>query len=54
MATVEGKQKKAAHLDWHFKVTQRMIEAVKRGQNRSWYLDEMVSTLDPLRCNCAF
>ena len=40
--TPEGKKKKAAHLDWHFKVNQRMAEAIKRGQNRSWYVDEMV------------
>ena len=40
MATGEGKKRKAAHLDWHFKVNQRMIEAAKRGQNRSWYVDE--------------
>ncbi|KAH0564810.1 hypothetical protein GP486_001799 [Trichoglossum hirsutum] len=41
LSTDEGKKKKAAHLDWHFKVNQRMAEAVKRGQNRSWYVDEM-------------
>ena len=44
--TDEGKRKKAAHLDWHFKVNQRMAEAVKRGQNRSWYVDEMVSQVE--------
>ncbi|KAI5305992.1 hypothetical protein KEM56_002615 [Ascosphaera pollenicola] len=37
----EGKEKKAHHLDWHFKTNQRMTEALKRGQSRSWYLDEM-------------
>ncbi|KAI9834495.1 MAG: hypothetical protein M1826_002649 [Phylliscum demangeonii] len=36
-----GKKRKARHLDWHFRVNIRMAEAVKRGQNRSWYVDEM-------------
>lgn len=35
-----GREKKAAHLDWHFKTKERMLEAEKRGQNRSWYVDE--------------
>ncbi|PUU78183.1 hypothetical protein B9Z19DRAFT_984112 [Tuber borchii] len=35
-----GKKEKASHLDWHFRVHQRMAESVKRGQNRSWYLGE--------------
>lgn len=35
-----GKEKKARHLDWHFKTKARMIEAEKRGLNRSWYVDE--------------
>lgn len=35
-----GKDKKARHLDWHFKTKARMLEAEKRGQNRSWYVDE--------------
>ncbi|OAL26076.1 hypothetical protein AYO22_04490 [Fonsecaea multimorphosa] len=35
-----GKEKKARHLDWHFKTKARMLEAEKRGQNRSWYVDE--------------
>ncbi|RJE19246.1 hypothetical protein PHISCL_08413 [Aspergillus sclerotialis] len=39
-ATEEGKEKKAHHLDWHFKTNQRMAEAAKRAQNRSWYVDE--------------
>ncbi|OKL59084.1 hypothetical protein UA08_05838 [Talaromyces atroroseus] len=38
--TEEGKQKKARHLDWHFRTNQRMTDAIKRGQNRSWYVDE--------------
>lgn len=38
----EGKKKKAAHMDWHFRVHQRMVEAEKRGQHRSWYVDELV------------
>lgn len=35
-----GKEKKARHLDWHFQTKARMLEAEKRGQNRSWYVDE--------------
>lgn len=27
-------------MDWHFRVHQRMIEAEKRGQHRSWYVDQ--------------
>jgi pre-mRNA cleavage complex 2 protein Pcf11 len=34
-----GREKKARHLDWHFKTKARMIEAERRGQNRSWYVD---------------
>ncbi|KAF8864293.1 hypothetical protein BDZ45DRAFT_643016 [Acephala macrosclerotiorum] len=37
----EGKKKKAAHMDWHFHVRQRMDEAESRGQHRSWYVDEL-------------
>lgn len=40
--TAEGKEKKARHLDWHFKTNQRMVDASKRAQNRSWYVDERV------------
>ena len=35
-----GREKKAKHLDWHFKTKTRMAEAEKRGQSRSWYVDE--------------
>jgi len=42
----ESKKKKAAHMDWHFHVRQRMDEAEARGQHRSWYVDELVS-IDP-------
>jgi len=38
----KGRTEKRAHLDWHFRVHQRMAESVKRGQNRSWYVDEEV------------
>ncbi|AEO71694.1 uncharacterized protein THITE_2124427 [Thermothielavioides terrestris NRRL 8126] len=49
----EGRRKKTAHMDWHFRVHQRTAEAEKRGQHRSWYVDELVSpgpspTLPPL------
>ncbi|KAG9231019.1 hypothetical protein BJ875DRAFT_506952 [Amylocarpus encephaloides] len=36
-----GKKKKADHMDWHFKVHQRMREAEKNGQHRSLYVDEL-------------
>lgn len=36
----EGKRKKTAHMDWHFRVHQRIVEAEKRGQHRSWYVDQ--------------
>ncbi|WEW61825.1 mRNA 3' end processing factor [Emydomyces testavorans] len=36
----KGKEKKARHLDWHFKTNLRMNEASRRGQSRSWYVDE--------------
>lgn len=47
----EGKKKKTAHMDWHFRVHQRMLEAEKRGQHRSWYVDQVdwvrnVETID--------
>jgi pre-mRNA cleavage complex 2 protein Pcf11 len=35
-----GKERKARHLDWHFRTKTRMIEAEKKGQSRSWYVDE--------------
>jgi pre-mRNA cleavage complex 2 protein Pcf11 len=31
-------------MDWHFRVRQRMAEAESRGQHRSWYVDELVSS----------
>ncbi|KAI1007495.1 hypothetical protein K3495_g728 [Podosphaera aphanis] len=37
----EGKKKKEAHMDWHFRVRRRMEEAETRGQHRSWYVDEL-------------
>ncbi|KAJ2905233.1 hypothetical protein MKZ38_005935 [Zalerion maritima] len=37
----EGKAKKMAHMDWHFKVYQRIQEGERRGQHLSWYVDEM-------------
>lgn len=37
----EGRRAKTAHMDWHFRVHQRMADAEKRGQHRSWYVDEM-------------
>lgn len=45
-----GKAKKEKHLDWHFKTKARGIEAEQRGQNRSWYVDELdwISTVEQL------
>ncbi|KAI0974969.1 hypothetical protein F4678DRAFT_358210 [Xylaria arbuscula] len=37
----EGKRKKTAHMDWHFRVNQRSNETEKRGLHRSWLVDEM-------------
>lgn len=48
-ASEEGREKKARHLDWHFKTNQRMAEAAKRAQNRSWYVDERVR----ISCNAS-
>jgi pre-mRNA cleavage complex 2 protein Pcf11 len=28
-------------MDWHFRVHQRMVDAERRGQSRSWFVDEM-------------
>lgn len=36
-----GRALKSAHMDWHFRVHQRIAEAEKRGQHRSWYVGEM-------------
>jgi pre-mRNA cleavage complex 2 protein Pcf11 len=37
-ATAESKEKKARHMDWHFKV--KDPDASKRGVHRSWYIGE--------------
>ncbi|KAF1833128.1 hypothetical protein BDW02DRAFT_394841 [Decorospora gaudefroyi] len=37
-STPEGKEKKARHMDWHFKV--KDPDAAKRGVSRSWYIPE--------------
>ncbi|KAI1107339.1 hypothetical protein F4804DRAFT_297639 [Jackrogersella minutella] len=37
----EGKKKKTAHMDWHFRVNQRIADAEKRGHHRSWLVDEV-------------
>lgn len=39
--TPEGREKKARHLDWHFRTNQRLADSAKRGQSRSWYVDEL-------------
>lgn len=43
----EGRRRKTAHMDWHFRAHQRLAEAEKRGQHRSWYVDEMVGLVAP-------
>lgn len=35
----KGKAMKTAHMDWHFRVHQRLAEAEKKGQHRSFYVD---------------
>ncbi|KAF3053719.1 hypothetical protein E8E11_011693 [Didymella keratinophila] len=37
-STPEGKERKARHMDWHFKV--KDPDAAKRGVHRSWYMSE--------------
>ncbi|KAL9120220.1 MAG: hypothetical protein Q9187_003222 [Circinaria calcarea] len=39
--TDEDRNKKARHLDWHFRTNQRLADSAKRGQSRSWYVDEL-------------
>lgn len=41
----QGRNKKTAHLDWHFRVNQRIAEAEKKGQHRSWYVTAEVRLL---------
>ncbi|KAK3069345.1 hypothetical protein LTS18_000355, partial [Coniosporium uncinatum] len=40
-ATEAGKQTKARHMDWHFKINTRVAEQSRSVINRSWYIDEM-------------
>ncbi|KAK0704986.1 hypothetical protein B0H67DRAFT_649376 [Lasiosphaeris hirsuta] len=37
----DGRRKKTAHMDWHFRVHQRIAEYEKRGQHRSFFVDEL-------------
>ncbi|KAK0732640.1 hypothetical protein B0T21DRAFT_349626 [Apiosordaria backusii] len=39
--TEEGKKKKTVHMDWHFRVHQRVAEAELRGQHRSQFVSEL-------------
>ncbi|KXT05937.1 hypothetical protein AC578_354 [Pseudocercospora eumusae] len=42
LATEEGREKKALHLDWHFRTNQRIADPnLNRGHHRNWYIDEM-------------
>ncbi|KAK3985765.1 protein PCF11 [Cladorrhinum sp. PSN332] len=36
-----GRRRKTAHMDWHFRVHQRAVDAVRLIVNRSWFVDEM-------------
>ena len=36
--TAEGREMKARHMDWHFRV--KDPELAKRGIHRSWYISE--------------
>ncbi|QSL67148.1 hypothetical protein MERGE_001537 [Pneumocystis wakefieldiae] len=38
--TQDGRKKRDAHLDWHFRINNRLRELSSRGQSRSWYFDE--------------
>jgi len=40
----EGKKQKTVHMDWHFRVRQRMVDAEKRAQYRSYYVSRTVCT----------
>ncbi|KAK0674438.1 putative PCF11 component of pre-mRNA 3'-end processing factor CF I [Cercophora samala] len=39
--TEEGRKKKTQHMDWHFRVHQRVAEAEQRGQHRSQFVSEL-------------
>lgn len=39
----QGKKRRTAHMDWHFRIHQRINDSERRGQHRSWYVDELVS-----------
>lgn len=38
--TDDGRAKRDAHLDWHFRINKKLRENVGRGQTRAWYLTE--------------
>ncbi|KAF2168055.1 hypothetical protein M409DRAFT_65598 [Zasmidium cellare ATCC 36951] len=42
LTTDEGREKKSRHLDWHFRMNQRIADPnTNRGHHRNWYVDEM-------------
>ncbi|KAK0740208.1 hypothetical protein B0T18DRAFT_204234 [Schizothecium vesticola] len=43
-----GRRQKTAHMDWHFRVHQRLADSEKRGLYRSYYVDEMDWIQTPL------
>ncbi|KAG4302162.1 hypothetical protein PCANB_001434 [Pneumocystis canis] len=38
--TDDGRKRRDAHLDWHFRINNRLREIAFRGQSRCWYFDE--------------
>lgn len=38
-------------MDWHFRIHQRINDSERRGQHRSWFVDELVSEFIP-KCFC--
>ncbi|KAG5518880.1 hypothetical protein PMAC_002411 [Pneumocystis sp. 'macacae'] len=38
--TDDGRKRRDAHLDWHFRINNRLREISLRGQSRCWYFDE--------------
>lgn len=42
LATDDGREKKRLHLDWHFRMNQRIADPnTNRGHHRNWFVDEM-------------
>jgi len=39
--TPEGGEKKKRHLDWHFRVNQKLADSSRAAHHRQWFVDEM-------------